>query len=422
LFSRPGFGKDVNRNVVKWSQKLIDFAKKTATLPLHALSNEKLWQLYLEHDVIHTKLYTYGWLPPACDMFHNNLTKRLYKYLYTVCDDKEQAGAAFIAFTTPNKKSIIALEREEFLKIYDVYTSNNRLIDAKMQKTLDRHAKRWGHMGYIFSGNVKPFGPKHYFDEMCELEKSGIRAKDLLEKEAQRLEKVSKNQLWLYKKLKIDPSYRRAFEAAAGFALTKLFRRHAQLLDIYLLHKSLLAQIAKRLKLTRNQVQFMITDEVKQGLLAGKRVGKAVLNRRLRECVLYTEKNFERVYIGKDLKRITKNLKTGIKQGQKELVGQTAQPGFAKGRVKIIIRAADMKKFAKGDILVSIATDPDIVPAMKKAAAIVTEQGGITSHAAIVSRELGIPCIIGTKIATKVFKDGDLVEVDANKGMVRKVK
>lgn len=80
-----------------------------------------------------------------------------------------------------------------------------------------------------------------------------------------------------------------------------------------------------------------------------------------------------------------------------------------------------MKKFQKGDILVSVATDPDIVPAMKKAAAIVTEQGGITSHAAIVSRELGIPCIIGTKIATRVLKDGDMVEVDANKGTVKKI-
>ncbi len=62
-------------------------------------------------------------------------------------------------------------------------------------------------------------------------------------------------------------------------------------------------------------------------------------------------------------------------------------------------------------------TDPDFLPAMKKASAIITDEGGITCHAAIVSRELKIPCIIGTRIATKVLKDGDLVEVDANKGI-----
>lgn len=74
-----------------------------------------------------------------------------------------------------------------------------------------------------------------------------------------------------------------------------------------------------------------------------------------------------------------------------------------------------------GDVLISTATTPSIVSAMKKAAAIVTDEGGLTCHAAIVSRELKIPCIIGTKIATKVFKDGDRVEVDATKGIVRKL-
>ena len=78
-----------------------------------------------------------------------------------------------------------------------------------------------------------------------------------------------------------------------------------------------------------------------------------------------------------------------------------------------------MQKMNDGDILVSIATDPDIVPAMKKAAAFVTEQGGVTSHAAIVAREMGKPCVIGTKIATRVLKDGDYVEVDATKGVVK---
>ena len=67
-------------------------------------------------------------------------------------------------------------------------------------------------------------------------------------------------------------------------------------------------------------------------------------------------------------------------------------------------------------------TTPDFVPAMRKAAAIITNEGGITCHAAIVSRELGKPCITGTKIASKVLKDGDMVEVDAEKGIVRIMK
>lgn len=81
----------------------------------------------------------------------------------------------------------------------------------------------------------------------------------------------------------------------------------------------------------------------------------------------------------------------------------------------------DIKKFKKRDILISEATNPNLVPAIKKAAAIITDEGGITCHAAIVSRELKIPCIIGTKIVTKVLRDGDRVEVDATAGIVRKI-
>ena len=73
-------------------------------------------------------------------------------------------------------------------------------------------------------------------------------------------------------------------------------------------------------------------------------------------------------------------------------------------------------------MLVAVVTHPDYVPAMQRAVAIVTDEGGITSHAAIVSRELGLPCIVGTEHATKALKDGDFVEVDATSGFVRKLK
>jgi pyruvate, water dikinase len=82
----------------------------------------------------------------------------------------------------------------------------------------------------------------------------------------------------------------------------------------------------------------------------------------------------------------------------------------------------DCKLLKRGEILVSNMTHPDYIIGMRKSGAIVTDEGGISSHAAIISRELGIPCIIGTKIATKVFKDGDHVEVDANKGIVKVIK
>jgi phosphohistidine swiveling domain-containing protein len=105
-----------------------------------------------------------------------------------------------------------------------------------------------------------------------------------------------------------------------------------------------------------------------------------------------------------------------------EIRGVVAQKGVARGPVKLVYVASDLSKVEKGDIIISPMTRPEFLPTMKKSLAFVTDEGGITCHAAIVAREMGKPCIIGTKIATQVLKDGDEVEVDANNGVVKILK
>ena len=100
--------------------------------------------------------------------------------------------------------------------------------------------------------------------------------------------------------------------------------------------------------------------------------------------------------------------------------GIGVSPGQASGTVKVILNVKDISNFQKGEILVTEMTTPDWVPAMKIAAAVITNLGGKTCHAAIVSRELGVPCIVGTENATKVLKDGDVVTVDGQRGLVFK--
>lgn len=111
-----------------------------------------------------------------------------------------------------------------------------------------------------------------------------------------------------------------------------------------------------------------------------------------------------------------------IQSGKDQSVrGTIAFPGNAIGKARIIRRKDEIVNMKKGEVLISPMTTPDAFPIMPKACAIVTDEGGQLCHAAIVSRELKIPCIIGTKIATQVFKDGDMVEVDAINGIVRKI-
>ena len=105
-----------------------------------------------------------------------------------------------------------------------------------------------------------------------------------------------------------------------------------------------------------------------------------------------------------------------------ELKGTIASPGKAKGRARIVLRKHHFNNFMTGEILITTMTRPEFIPLMMKAAAIVTDEGGLTSHASIIARELKKPCVVGTKYATQIFENGDLVEVDADKGIVRKIK
>lgn len=100
------------------------------------------------------------------------------------------------------------------------------------------------------------------------------------------------------------------------------------------------------------------------------------------------------------------------------LSGQSASPGQAQGKVVILKSPKEINLAKKGDVLVTYMTSPDFVPAMRRVSAIITDAGGQTSHAAIVSRELGVPCIVGTKTATKTLKAGQIVFVDATSGNI----
>ena len=144
-----------------------------------------------------------------------------------------------------------------------------------------------------------------------------------------------------------------------------------------------------------------------------------LINERLRGCFMYNRQ----VYPLDKLESILKDNDLMLERVQTdkvmEIKGRTAQPGKATGVVKIIRIKADTSKISPGDILVTEMTNPDYVPYMKIAGAIVTDEGGATCHAAIASRELKIPCIVGTRIATRMLKDGDMVEVDADRGIVR---
>lgn len=185
----------------------------------------------------------------------------------------------------------------------------------------------------------------------------------------------------------------------------------------------LLTEIGRRFGFNLHEMKYHFPTEV-LALFIKPLISKKEIRGRLKKCLWYQKGQNQYEVITKDSARSTyrrifekKSLKA-----VNDFRGLSACRGVARGPVRIVKSSTETKKLKEGDVLVAVMTRPDYITGMKKAAAIVTNEGGVTCHAAIVSRELNIPCVIGTKIATEVLRDGDIVEVNGNHGVVTVIK
>ncbi len=195
---------------------------------------------------------------------------------------------------------------------------------------------------------------------------------------------------------------------------------------IYLHYKTtMLDEAVQRLSVAKNDLLNFGTDEI-LAMLNGKMPSANDLVERRTAFVLSMDVLEKPKFIGGKTALEYWDLYAEEKSqgGESELRGIVVSRSvtIVRGRVSVVLDPKNSDAFVSGDILVAPMTTPEYIFAMKKASAVITDTGGLMSHAAVTSRELKIPCIVGTKIATKVLKDGDLVEVDAEKGIVRIIK
>jgi phosphohistidine swiveling domain-containing protein len=190
-------------------------------------------------------------------------------------------------------------------------------------------------------------------------------------------------------------------------------------------NQSLLREAARRLGLSGpKEIVWLYGAEALELLQKGEKADTALISRR-KEAYCYLS-DFDGAYYSWDGEEAKAALAAylGKEEAQgavTEVKGSGAFLGKVTGKTVVLKDASEIGKVTGGEILVTHATNVNFVPALKKVIGIVTEEGGILSHAAIISRELRIPCVIGTKIATKAFIDGDMLELDAEKGIVRKI-
>jgi phosphohistidine swiveling domain-containing protein len=178
--------------------------------------------------------------------------------------------------------------------------------------------------------------------------------------------------------------------------------------------------VSKRLGIDLTTLKFMTPQEVREDDLGRADFRKELAKRRIKSAY-YSIPGRNVIFTNADYDFLARELHVTLSDDSAELKGVVASPGIARGVVRVCESVSDIDKVQVGEVLVASMTRPEYLLAMQKAAAFVTDEGGITSHAAIVAREMKKPCIIGTRVATKVLKDGDLVEVDAEKGVIRKL-
>jgi len=180
----------------------------------------------------------------------------------------------------------------------------------------------------------------------------------------------------------------------------------------------LLKEVGKRANISLSAMRETFPHEI-EGILHGK-ITEDFVNKRREKCFVVWKEKAEKpeILVGDEAKEWEQNLAPHANNSQ-IIRGNCASKGKITGKVRVLLNASENDKLEDGEVLVTFMTSPDFMSAVRRCSAIVTNLGGITSHAAIISRELGIPCIVGTRNATEALKTGDMVEVDADKGEVK---
>jgi phosphoenolpyruvate synthase/pyruvate phosphate dikinase len=389
----------------KLAESLIGTAVDISKKDLSTFSDKELLN---EFDKLSYKYYLFS----SSLMAPLNIEKLADEFIKARLSKEEH----FLILTTPERETDDIKELKSMLKIAAKIEDRKLKLDKKDKKLIIEIEKHINEFGWI---NTRGFyGNAWTVDEIF------MRLKDLLNGECKRRlseleemhKEVKKKSSVILKEINAGKDLIDFVKVTKEFVAFRTDRMDA-FVRAGFIARPLFKEMAKRLNLDLDDFFNLTTKEIKSAF-KGKDYSKILKERRKGFGYILNADKIT-VISGKELEEYKKKYcKEEIKETN-EIKGTVANKGYAKGIVKVLHTKSDIHKIEKGNILVISMTTPDYISAMEKAAAFVTDEGGILCHAAIIGREMNKPCIIGTKIATKIFKDGDLVEVDADKGVVK---
>jgi len=387
---------------------------------LDKISNKKLIRLFINNrDWAHrAAVYDqFGWI---AEDYWNPIMEKLITAKFNVPKNSKQYFKVLFTLTKPKFISTTLEERKNLLQAaINIY--NDEKSDNGIKSESIKLSKKFGWMPVFTYGT--PWDSAHYKMEIVDLLK---KPQSELLSEFDNLKNYSINRkLEINKLVKQYKISKKDLQIFLDFALVLDARNEAEyiisfagfhLLPIY-------KEIARRLAVSVRQLRCLFESEIIDSLNGKIDIVKLLHKKGNYVGWSFNETMDKRInFTAEETKKLLEYLnKTApLLQGDQENQGVCACSGSARGKAKIVLSPDENDKVEAGDILITHATTVDYLPAMKKAVAIVTEVGGLTCHAAVVSREFNIPCVVGLKNATKLFKDGDKIIVDADRASVTK--
>lgn len=383
----------------KWDkivEELTDFESNLDKKSLRRLSNEGLYRLWEEFY----KIIIAFWLPTVpAELGNYGSAKLLESKLRNFISDNDKIATLMEVLTAPESPSFYQEEEADLAKTHN----------------LERHQKKYFWLRNSYNGaEILPI------DFFAQRKK---RVNPNLEKlMRKRLEETKNKKKEMISKYKLP---QKIIDIATALCEGMAWQdERKKYIFIYTHYKEMfLKEVARRFDYPIDSLRNCSSEE-NIAILKGKDM-RPKIEKRGDIFGFYLAPDAEELSNEEALLCWDIYSEEQINGGVNEIKGIIASAGkekIVRGKARIVLDPKKSESFQKGNILVASMTSPEYIFVMKKAKAIITDAGGLTSHAAIVSRELEIPCIVNTKIATKILKDGQLVEVDANKGIIRLLK
>ncbi len=412
----PKVSRKMISNFMPWQERFYKDCLKLNSLDLGSLSKKELLDKYNSLADIYTKKLNSSGLIDGFTLSTDTLIASKIKTFLESKGLENRFVEYFGILTSPIFTSFLQLEDIELLKVAKKVKANPKLKNPLIKK----HQKNyfWTQNNYVKDNILTEEFFEKRINQYLKLDVKGI------DKKINEIKSIAsdhkKQKLHLIKTLMLPKEEITLLAITDDFNWWQDERKKGTFWATHYFSK-LLEEISKRTKYSLEQLKYAFPPEMEAVL--NEKIDTKELDRRINYCIILWVKG--KYDVTTDLPLIEKLDRIGTgeyKKGNQELKGFVASKGIVRGKVKIIESVEEIYKVQTGDVLVAVMTRPDYLPAMQKAAAFVTDEGGVTCHASIIAREMKKPCIIGTKIATKILKDGDMVEVDADKGIVRIIK